>query len=73
MAIIPPLSARLKRLIVASQPCKQCACPGPHRVTPGTGPHRAALRCGECGAFVQWLSQMAVDILAVLDEGEVQP
>lgn len=71
MAIIPPLSARLKRLIVASYPCPKCHYPGPHEVTAGTGPHRAALRCGQCGAFVQWLSKMAVDILAVLDS-EVQ-
>ena len=71
MPIVLSLPDRLKGLILAPQPCRQCGHPGPHVVTEGKGPHKAALRCGQCGTFVQWLGQMALDVLTLADEAEV--
>ena len=36
--------------------CRRCGSLGPHRQAPGRGPHHAELVCGDCAAFLQWLS-----------------
>ena len=36
--------------------CRRCDSVGEHREQPGPGPHRAKLVCGDCGAFLRWLS-----------------
>lgn len=73
MSIVPNPSPNLKAIVLAPRSCRARNYPGPHTVTPGKNPHRAALRCRRCSAFVQWVGQMALDILALLDEGEVAP